>query len=239
MLEVNVLIAFIGGVISFFAPCVVPLLPTYVAYIFGVAGRTPASAGKVLEASIFYLIGFSLVFVFLGAFAGTIGGFLRSFDFWFIRIGGVILVLFGLQTLGVFHLSLPTIGRMGVPVFIKHVTGLRSLFLGIVFSLVWTPCVGALLGSILILAASTERALYGALLLFIYSLGISLPFLIIAFLILRSSKFLTNLKSIMPIIIKASGIILIAIGLLLLTDTFKYVNSWIFDLAFRLGYSIR
>lgn len=235
--EINFFVAFSGGLVSFFAPCVVPLLPTYVAYIFGVGSK---EKGKVVEAGIFYLLGFSLIFVFLGAFAASIGAILRSFDFWLIRLGGVILILFGLETLGLFYLPLPSfVSKPNLTGFAKGLTAVRSFLLGVVFSLIWTPCIGAVLGSILLLAGSTRDAVSGAFLLFIYSLGISLPFLVIAFIISRSNAALTGLKKITPIIAKVAGILLIAMGILLLTDTFKYLNSWLFDIAYRLGYQVR
>lgn len=237
IMEINAIVAFTGGLVSFFAPCVVPLLPTYVAYIFGIGVKDKA---KVIEASIFYLLGFSLIFVFLGAFSASIGALLRSFDFWFIRLGGVILILFGLETLGLFYIPSPAfVSKPTVPGFVRSITALRSFFLGVIFSLVWTPCIGPILGSILLLAGSTRDALSGAFLLFIYSLGISLPFLIISIFIARSRTLLTRLTRITPVIAKIAGVLLIIMGGLLLTDTFKYLNSWIFEIAYRLGYQVR
>lgn len=237
MIELNFIAAFIGGLVSFFAPCVVPLLPTYVAYVFGVGVKDKA---RVIEASIFYLLGFSLIFVFLGASASAIGALLRSFDFWLVKIGGLILILFGLEMFGLFYIPLPSfVTNPSAPTFIRSVIALRSFFLGVVFSLVWTPCIGAVLGSILLLAGSTRDATTGAFLLFVYSLGISLPFLLVAVLISRSRRVLDKLKQLTPVISKIAGIILIAMGLLLLTDTFKFLNAWIFEIAYRLGYQIR
>lgn len=237
------LTAFFGGLVSFLAPCVVPLLPTYVAYIFGVSAKSPTTASgqlRVIEASIFYLLGFSFIFILLGAFAASIGALLRSFDFWLIRLGGLILVLFGLEMLGLFYIPFPAVVvRPSAPTFIRSIIALRSFFLGVVFSLAWTPCIGAVLGSILLLAGSTRDALSGALLLFVYSLGISLPFLLVAVLISRSRSVLDKLKQATPVISKIAGIVLIAMGVLLLTDTFKFLNAWIFDIAFRFGYQIR
>ncbi len=236
-MDLNILVAFTGGLVSFFAPCVVPLLPTYVAYIFGVSVKDKA---KIIEASIFYLLGFSLIFVFLGAFSASIGAVLRSFDFWLIRLGGAILILFGLETLSLFYIPFPAfVSRPSLPGFAKSLTAVRSFLLGVVFSLVWTPCIGAVLGSILLLAGSTRDAFNGAFLLFIYSLGISLPFLVVAFIISRSNAALSGLKKITPVIAKVAGVLLIAMGILLLTDTFKYLNSWLFDIAYRLGYEVR
>lgn len=237
MIELNIFVAFIGGLVSFFAPCVVSLLPTYIAYIFGIASKDKT---RILEASIFYLLGFSLIFVFLGAFAASIGALLRSFDFWFIRLGGIILILFGLETLGLFHIPFPVLVKNpAMPFFVHGITALRSFFLGVVFSLFWTPCIGAILGSILILAGSTRDAFTGAFLLFVYSLGISLPFLLIAIFIARSKTLVTRLTRITSVVARITGIMLIVVGVLLLTDTFKYLNSWIFDIAFGLGYQVR
>lgn len=237
MIELNFFVAFTGGLVSFFAPCVVPLLPTYVAYIFGVGMK---DRGKVLEASIFYLLGFSLIFILLGASAATIGGFLRSLDFWLIKLGGIIVILFGLEMLGLFYIPFPSfVSSPAVPGFVRNITAGRSFFLGVIFSLIWTPCIGAVLGSILLLAGSTGDATSGAFLLFVYSLGISLPFLLVAILISRSQAVLDRLKQVTPVVSKIAGVLLIAMGILLLTDTFKYLNGWIFETAYRLGYEIR
>lgn len=242
----SLITAFSGGLVSFLAPCVVPLLPTYVAYVTGVSVKDLTQKGEsafrlqIFGNSILYILGFSLIFVFLGAFAGSFGSLFRQQEFLVRQIGGVLLILFGLDLLGVFHLPFLK-GNVGflLPGWVSKLGPFRSIFLGAMFAVVWTPCVGAVLGSILTLAATTQGATPGAVLLFVYSLGISLPFLIFSFTISQSRPLLLKIESKLPMVLRIVGVVLIGIGLLLLTDTFKYVNSWIFDIAFRLGYQIR
>lgn len=239
------LTAFSGGLVSFLAPCVVPLLPTYVAYVTGVSVKELKEGmgrfqRQILITSVLYLLGFSLIFVVLGAFAGSVGFLFRQFDFAIAKIGGALLILFGLDLLGV--ITIPFLkNQVGflLPAWLNKVGFFRAFFIGSMFAVVWTPCVGAVLGGILTLAATTQGAVPGAVLLFVYSLGISLPFLLFSFTLSHSRPLLMKVEAKLPIVLKLAGVILVLIGLSLLTDTFKYVNSWIFDIAFRLGYQIR
>ncbi|MBI2066357.1 sulfite exporter TauE/SafE family protein, partial [Candidatus Woesebacteria bacterium] len=176
-------IAFGAGVISFFAPCVIPLLPAYVSYVTGVSLKDLELYGykpyfkKLLISSIFYILGFSIVFVLLGTAAATIGMSLRRYDFLIQRIGGLVIFLLGLEFAGI--LNLPFLARQrqfALPSWTQNLGYLRTFFVGVVFATAWTPCVGAVLGSILALAAVSGTASVGASLLFVYSLGISVPF---------------------------------------------------------------
>lgn len=246
MPNINFLIAFSGGLVSFFAPCVLPLLPAYVAYVTGVSLQDLKTKGygpyikKLLASSFFYIVGFSLVFTLLGTAAGGLGVSLRRHNEAVQRMGGAIILILGLEFAGI--LNLPFLARdlrLRLPTWTNRLGYFRAFFVGLVFALAWTPCVGAILGSILALAAATETALSGAKLLFIYSLGISLPFLIASLTLASLPKYLPVFKKRINLISKISGILLAILGLLLLTDTYKYVNSWIFAIAFKLGYTIR
>lgn len=245
MFDISFPIAFVGGVASFFAPCVVPLLPAYVAYVTGTSldglktGNAFHYRGKLLTSALAYILGFSLVFVALGVLASGIGGTLRNYQMLIQKIGGVLIIFFGLQAGGFLHFSLLSRGGLQIPSWVNKLGLLRSFFIGVIFALVWTPCVGVILGSILTLAALNNGMINGALLLFVYSLGISFPFLIVALTLAQAPRYIGWFSRHVITISRIMGILLIVLGLLLLTDTYKYVSGWIFTLAFRLGYEVR
>ncbi|MBI2405647.1 sulfite exporter TauE/SafE family protein [Candidatus Microgenomates bacterium] len=245
MFEISFPIAFVAGIVSFFAPCVVPLLPTYVAYVSGVSlgqlrGGITAYQSKLLVSSLFYIIGFSLIFVLFGTAAGSIGSLLRQYQLWIQIIGGLFVIVFGLEFAGFLHIPLLARGgSVSLPAWTAKLGYARSLLIGILFAIVWTPCIGVVLGSILTIAAVQATALQGALLLFVYSLGISIPFLIVAATLAQAPKYLQTIARHTGLISRVAGLLLVAIGLLLVTDTYKYVNGWIFEIAFKWGYQIR
>lgn len=242
----NFLIAFSGGLVSFFAPCVVPLIPAYIGYVTGVSLRDLKVYGygpyikKLLLSSIFYILGFSIVFVLLGTAAGSLGVALRRYDFLIQRIGGLVILVMGLEFAGL--LNIPFWARQfqfKLPNWTGKFGYARAFFVGLVFATAWTPCVGAVLGSILALAAVSGTAVQGAFLLFVYSLGISLPFMIVSLTLASAPKYLSFISRYIGVISKVAGLLLATLGLLLLTDTYKYLNSWLFEVAFKLGYRVR
>ena len=246
MFDLNFPIAFGAGVVSFFAPCVVPLLPAYIGYVTGVSLKELKDKGyapfrkKLLISSVLYILGFSIVFVLLGTAAASVGTSLRRYDFLIQRVGGLIILILGLQFAGVLHLPfLARTKQFQLPSWTEKLGHARAFFVGIVFATAWTPCVGAVLGSILALAAVSGTAITGASMLFVYSLGISIPFMIVSFTLASAPKYLSFVSKHIGTISKISGFILAALGLLLLTDTYKFLNSWLFEVAFMLGYQIR
>ena len=246
MFGINFPVAFGAGLVSFFAPCVLPLLPAYISYVTGVSldelrsGGQPAFRKKLLLSSIFYILGFSLVFVVLGTAAGSIGVALKKYDFIIQKVGGAIVLILGLEFAGVIHLPILAKERkLSLPTWVENLGHIRAFVVGLVFAMAWTPCVGAILGSILALAAVSGTALVGASLLFVYSLGISLPFLIVSMTLASAPKYLKILGKHIGLISKITGFILAIIGILLLTDTYKLLNAWLFETAFRWGYVIR
>jgi len=243
---VNFPIAFASGLVSFFAPCVLPLLPAYIGYVTGVSVSELAKKGytpffkKILITSVFYVLGFSIIFVLLGTAAGSVGILLRRYDIWLTRVGGLIILILGLEFAGI--LKIPFLAyerRINLPSWSEKLGYFRAFFVGVVFATAWTPCVGAVLGSILTLAAVSGTALKGASLLFVYSLGISIPFLLIALTLASAPKYLGIISARIGVISRVSGIILALLGLALLTNTYKYFNAWIFNIAFKLGYQIK
>lgn len=246
MVDINIFIAFSAGVVSFFAPCVVPLLPAYIGYVTGVSVNDLKEKGqstftrKIVMTSILYILGFSIVFVLLGTAAAGFGQIFRQYDELIQRVGGLIILVLGLEFAG--FLKIPLLAKQKqfkLPNWVNRLGHFRAFFVGLVFATAWTPCVGAVLGSILALAATTTTAVRGAFLLFVYSLGISIPFLVVSLTLAQAPKYLSILNKHIGKIAKISGVILVLLGLLLLTDTYKYLNSWLFETAFSLGYEIK
>jgi cytochrome c-type biogenesis protein len=237
MQTINLPIAFAAGAISFFAPCVIPLLPAYISYVTGVSVGDLQKKGlkqfqlKLLSSSLLYILGFSVVFVAMGTLAAGIGSTLRSHTALIQQFGGAVILLLGLTFAGVINLPiLSQTKQMALPAWAGRLGNFRSFVVGVIFATAWTPCVGAILGSILALAAVSETALSGSLLLFVYSLGISLPFLLVSFTLAQAPKYLKLASKYAGTISKVAGILLAALGLLLLTDTYKYLSSWLYSL---------
>lgn len=243
---VNFFVAFLSGLVSFFAPCMVPLIPAYIGYVSGVSLSELKKEGEkkfkkaIIESSVLYILGFSLVFVALGTAAAGLGVSLRKHQEIIQRVGGVLIVIFGLEFAGLLHL--PFLAREKKVEFPKWVNKLgksRAFFLGLIFGLSWSPCVGVVLGSILVLAAQSSTVVEGAALLWVYSLGISIPFLVISLSLSQAPKYLKVITKKIELISKVSGIFLVIIGLLLMTNTYKYLNGWLFELARPLNYQTR
>lgn len=246
MLDLNLPVAFGAGVVSFFAPCVIPLLPAYIGYVSGVSLKELKEKGyapfrkKLIISSLLYILGFSLVFVALGTVAAGIGVTLRRYEGIIQRVGGLIILILGLEFAGILHLPLLARERkFQLPLWVNRLGYFRAFFVGLIFATAWTPCVGAVLGSILALAAVSGTAVQGAILLFVYSLGISIPFMVVSLTLASAPKYLSFISKHIGVISKIAGLILAALGLLLLTNTYRFLNSWLFEVAFRLGYEIK
>ncbi|RJR28139.1 cytochrome c biogenesis protein CcdA [Candidatus Microgenomates bacterium] len=228
---VSIPVVFAAGVVSFFAPCVLPLLPAYIAYVLG--SNTSESFKKSIITSAFYVSGFTLVFVLLGAAAGGVGLLLRRNTLLVQQLGGLLVIMFGIEYSGLYNFRfLAKQRKLKLPVWIERLGPLRAFVIGIVFAITWSPCVGPVLGSVLALAAVSTTAYAGALLLFVYSLGISIPFLLISVALNHAPERLKIVKKHIGTITKISGIVMIIIGLLLLTGTYKYLSGWINQLFF-------
>lgn len=242
----NLWIAFAAGLVSFFAPCVIPLVPAFISFVSGVSLDKLKLKGikryrkTLFTSTLLYVLGFSLIFVLLGATAAGVSGWLKINSQVIQRIGGVLIIIFGLEFAGVLRIPfLETKHGFKLPNSFKKLGKLRALLVGMVFGVSWTPCVGVVLGSILVLAANTVTVWQGALLLFAYSLGISIPFLVISLTLLSAPRYLKFLKKHVGKISVIAGLLLVVLGVLLLTDTYKYLNSWLFEIAFKLGYEIK
>lgn len=246
MFDISFPIAFVSGVVSFFAPCVVPLLPAYIGYVAGVSLKDLQISGfekyrnKILVSSVFYILGFSSIFVVLGTAAAGVGYILRQFDDAIRIAGGLLIIILGLEFAGFLNIPfLATEHKFKMPSWAGRLGYGKSFLVGIVFALAWTPCAGAVLGTVLSLAAVSKTALTGAGLLFAYSLGISLPFMFVSLTLAHAPRYIPLISKRIGLLARLSGIFLIFLGILLLTDTYKYINGWLFEVAFNLGYQVR
>ena len=214
-------ISFLEGVITFISPCLLPMLPVYISYF---AGGGERGTGKTLKAAFGFVLGFSIVFVAMGALAGTIGSFLSRHQQLVNIISGLIVVVFGLNFLGVFKLSLFNGGR-GRRVKTDNMNFLSAFVFGLVFSVGWTPCVGAFLGSALMMASQQGHVLKGMLMLVCYSLGLGIPFIISAVLIDQLKSAFNWIKSNYRVINLVSGSLLVLVGVLMASGSFgKLLN---------------
>lgn len=206
------IVSFIEGIITFISPCLLPMLPIYLSYF---AGGGERKTKKTLLGATGFVLGFTIVFSALGALAGTLGGFLKQHETVVNIILGLIVIIFGLNYIGVFKLKLFNGGKSRVK---KTEMGFFSAFLfGMVFSVGWTPCVGAFLGSALAMASSEGNMLKGVIMLLLYSLGLGLPFLLSAVLIDKLKGAFTFIKKNYKIINTVCGVFLVIIGILMAT----------------------
>ena len=207
-------ISFLEGIITFVSPCLLPMLPVYVSYF---AGGGERDTKKTLKNALGFVLGFTLVFVAMGAFAGTIGGFLNEYQTVVNIITGFIVIIFGLHFLGVVRFNI--FKGMKGEVNTKNLGFFSSLLFGMIFSVGWTPCVGAFLGSALMLASQQGKAMVGMFMLLAYSLGLGIPFVFSAILIDKLKTAFQWIKKHYAIINKICGIFLIVIGILMATGT--------------------
>lgn len=229
--------AFIAGILTFLAPCTLPLVPGYLGFISGVSlndlqnpGKSKKARGKIFLNGVLYVIGFSMVFVMLGSLFGLGGAALAGYRIWLARIGGVFVILFGLFMIGVLKLPFLNVERhiIGVKA-LKPGNPISSFLFGAAFAFGWTPCVGPILGFILTLAAASSTVGQGALLLLVFSLGLAVPFLLIAAVIGRASAYIAKLSTVLTIISVIGGLFLIFLGILLLTDKFSIWISYFYQ----------
>ena len=208
------LIAFLEGIITFISPCLLPMLPIYVSYF---AGGGERSAGKTLKTALGFVLGFTLVFVAMGALAGTVGYFFKSHQTAVNLISGLVVIFFGLNFLGIVKLNL--FRGSGRAVDARSLGFFSALAFGVIFSLGWPPCVGAFLGSALMLASQQGHVVGGVIMLLVYSLGLGIPFILSAVLIDKLKSTFGWIKAHYQIINRISGGLLVLIGILMATGT--------------------
>lgn len=226
-------VAFIGGLLSFLSPCVLPLVPTYLAYV---GGSAEAERAVLVRNALAFIAGFALVFIALGAGASALGAVLRANQRALMLGGGLLVVLFGLVMLGI--VKLPWLYRDTRMQYSGETrTPLGALLLGMAFAAGWTPCIGPILGAILTLAGASGTLASGVLLLAVYALGLGVPFLLAALLLDPFMRFTKGFRRYLPWVERVAGVILVVAGVLMLTGKYTALNakliqmtpSWLLD----------
>jgi cytochrome c-type biogenesis protein len=218
--------AFIAGLLSFFSPCVFPLIPAYFTFITGFSleeltqGRNTAIRKKVFFSTFFFALGFSLVFITMGASASYLGGFLITYKSWIRIIGGILIIILGIHLTGVIRIRRLDIEKR-ILVSKKPLHFLGTLIIGMAFGAGWSPCVGPLLGSILIIAGSQGTVWQGVVLLGIYSAGLAIPFILVSIFINFLLIFIGKASKILKYVNAVAGVVLIIVGVLL-------IGNWLY-----------
>lgn len=228
--------AFLAGILMFLAPCTLPIVPGYLAFISGVSPSELADPrarravrARIFRNALYFVIGFGLVFVAFGVFAGAIGGVLGEWRFTLGRLAGAVLILFGVSMLGARVPFLSLERHIRAPKWLVLGRPGSSFLIGVLFAVGWSPCIGPVFGSVLFLASSSSTALSGAALLTIFWLGLALPFLLTAALIGEASRFMGRLTKLAVALQIIGGIVLIALGVLMLTNTMGSLVTWGFS----------
>lgn len=225
--SLSLFVAFTAGLLSFLSPCVLPLVPSYVTFITGMGLDDVSRARRtaLVHASLFVL-GFTFIFVALGAGASAFGQLLREYRVWIARVGGVLMVLMGLWMLGVIRMGALQQERR-IHLSDKPLGYLGTVVVGIAFGAGWTPCLGPTLGAILLLAANESELAKGITLLIAYSLGLAVPFLLSALLLDRFLGFFQKFKHNIGRVNRVAGILLVLVGILMFTGWFERLAAWL------------
>ena len=231
-------VALLAGLISFASPCVLPIVPPYLAYMSGVSVSEISEDGKgrnrAILAALFFVLGLSTVFLLLGFTASALGAFFLQNQVMFARISGVIVIIFGLHFLSVFRI--PFLDREArIETGQEGGSAFGAYILGLAFAFGWTPCIGPQLGAILSLAASNGSILKGTILLGFYAIGLGIPFLLFAIFINRMDGPLKILKKYFDVIERIMGLMLWTVGLLMLTGGFSSISFWLLETFPSLG----
>lgn len=220
-------VAFLAGLLSFLSPCVLPLVPSYIGFLTGMT--LPEMTGRrriALLHAVLFVAGFSLIFILLGASATALGGALKYYQAWIARVGGVLVILFGLLCLGVVKAGFLEQERR-LQLQHKPVGYLGSVLVGMAFGAGWTPCIGPVLGAILSLAATSDSVPRGMLLLGAYSAGLAVPFLLAAVAVESFLEWFQRFRRYLPWVMRVSGVLLIFVGILMATGQFTRLAGWL------------
>jgi cytochrome c-type biogenesis protein len=232
--NVSIPAAMIAGLVSFLSPCVLPLVPPYLIYLTGATiehvanEETEASSRRaVMISALLFVLGFSTVFVLLGASASLIGSFIRAWSAQLAILAGIVIIVMGLHFLGLTRIGLlMREGRLPIP---KPVGLWGAYVMGLAFAFGWTPCIGPILAAILSIAAAEATVAKGAGLLAIYSAGLGIPFLIAAFMVEQFSSLFSRMKRHLATVERAMGVLMIVTGIGFLTGTVSNVSIWLLD----------
>ena len=223
----GLLVAFSAGLLSFLSPCVLPLVPSYVTFITGLSlEEVRTSRRAALVHALLFILGFSLIFIALGATASVLGRVLFVARVWIARLGGALIIVFGLYLLGAFNVRL--LGQdTRVHLADKPLGYLGTVLVGFAFGAGWTPCIGPILGSILIYTSSTADLHRGLWLLTAYSAGLAIPFIVAALAIDHFLAVFARYRGVLKWVNRVGGVLLIAVGLLLVSNYFTVLASWL------------
>lgn len=223
--KMDYLIVFMEGIITFVSPCILPMIPLYIAYFAGDGRNTEESNMKILINAIGFVIGFTLVFTLLGTAAGSFGEIVRENIILVNKVGGILLILFGLNYMEVLQIGLLQRTKK-IKLNIKPVKFMSSILFGFIFAFGWTPCVGTFLGAALMLAARSANSMKGMFMLLTYSIGLGIPFIISALLIHQLKGTFDLIKRHYKVINYISGAMLILMGLALFTGYFNKILAF-------------
>jgi len=234
--QLTILGVLFAGVLSFLSPCVLPLVPPYLCFLAGTSleelergdAEDPALSRRVMFASMCFVLGFSTIFVMLGAGANVVGQFLLSQREILSQIAGVIIIIFGLHFLGVFRVALVNM-EMRYHYQAKPAGLFGSYLVGIAFALGWTPCIGPVLAVVLAVASAQDTVGQGALLLMLYSLGLGIPFMLASFGVKPFLRFMSRFRKHIGVVEKAMGGLLVVVGVMFITGSFTDLSYWFLE----------
>jgi cytochrome c-type biogenesis protein len=218
MQEVSLPLAYITGVLSFFSPCILPLIPVYIMYLTGSTAESEVKERRMLalRRTLGFILGFTVIFMIMGLSASALGQLFAQHRLLLLRISGTVMIIFGLNMMGLFKLSFIKLPSINSP---TNVTSFFSAFvMGLAFAAGWTPCFGPVLASIVLYAGATATMTQGVVLLLVYSLGMAIPFILTALFINAFNKLLDKTEKFVKYVPKISGLILILFGLLILSN---------------------
>lgn len=229
--SVGIPVAFFAGLLSFLSPCVLPLVPSYISFITGLSlDEVGTRRWVALTHAVMFILGFTVIFVLLGASATAVGALLREHRVWLERAGGALIVVFGLYLLGVFRFGVFARERRFY-IQDKPLGYLGSGLVGLAFGAGWSPCIGPILGAVLSYTAATATLGRGVVLLLTYSLGLGLPFLVAALAVESFTSWFQRYRRFIPVVTKLSGAVLVLVGVLLATGYFTILASRLQDLT--------
>lgn len=225
------LVAMTAGLLSFLSPCVLPIVPPYLAYMSGISvsdmeGSDDAAPKRALGSAAFFVLGLSTVFIFLGFTASAFGRFFLTNQDWFVSIAGVVIMIFGAHFVGVYRIGFMD-REMRIDAGDRGGSAFGAYVLGLAFAFGWTPCIGPILGAILSIAASEADVVRGTTMLAFYALGLGIPFLLVAAYFPRLKGLMMWMKRHMERIERVMGLLLWTVGLLMLTGKFTDFSWWL------------
>lgn len=238
--DVTFLGAFVAGLISFVSPCVLPIVPPYLCYMAGLsvqevgADKRPLVRRQLVQTATVFVLGFSTVFVILGATATTLGQLVSEYLEWLATAAGIVIIVMGLHFLGVFRIS-ALMRDMRINLDNKPAGLLGGYVMGLAFAFGWTPCVGPVLATILFFAGGEETVSQGALLLLAYSAGIGVPFIAVAFFLAPAMELLSRHRRWLGHVEKGMGVLLVVTGILILTGSMNDIAFWLLETFPGLG----